>query len=293
MKYFLPILIFLSLAYSQDSTTVAIITTDGTEIIGEIIEESDIEYQIETPAGLTVKVPKKSIYKMTQFKGIVKEGKLFRPDPNKSLYIFAPSAYPIGQGGKYCRDFCVFFPSINYGLTDILSAQAGIFWAPMVDIDKIPIIGSLKASLFQQDKIALAAGGMYIRFPTIDVDDNDGKQDDIRVGGGFLFGTATYGDHLNHASLSLGWGFAQGEGEWETMDRPIVVIAGNKRISQTLALVTENWFWPELDLKYVPLSLSVRFLGKRIATDIGLILNYELISEVQLPFPIINFTYHF
>ena len=183
--------------------------------------------------------------------------------------------------------FCVFFPSFNYGLSDIFSAQVGVFWAPGLDIDKTPIIGSLKASLFDKNKIAFAGGFMYVRLPTIEID-----TDEIHVGGGFLFATGTYGDHLNHVSLTLGWGFGKGEDEWEIMDRPILVLAGNKRISQNISLVTENWIWPDLEIGYMPLSLSARFLGKRIATDVGMVFTIESISQ-GLPFPIINFTYHF
>lgn len=288
MKYLLLLVFSLSVLVAQDIQNVTIITTDGSDITGEIISETDIEYIIRTPAGLSVTVPKSAVVKIDDFEGKIKEGKLYRSDPNRSLYLFSPSAYPIGKDNKYCRDFCVLFPSFNYGLTDFLSAQAGIFWIPGLDIDDIPIIVSLKTSFYNKNKFALAGGAMYIRIPTIEIED----EDDIHLGGGFLFATATYGDNLNHASISLGWGFARGNDEWEMMDRPILVLAGNKRISQNIALVTENWIWPDLDLGYMPLSLSARFLGKRIATDIGMIFTIETISE-GLPFPIINFTYHF
>ena len=292
MKHIMLFLVLISFIYSQDAQIFTIVTTDGSEIIGSIVEESDTEYQIETPAGLTVNVPKEAIYKMTEFEGLVKEGKLFRPDPNKSLYLFSPSAYPIGKSNKYCRDFCVLFPSFNYGLSDMFSAQAGFFWVPGLDIDKIPIIGSLKASLFSKDKFSFATGAMYVRLPTIEFENNEGIDENIHLGGGFLFVTGTYGDQLNHATLSLGWGFGRGEDEWEMMSRPIFVLAGNKRITQNIAIVTENWIWPELEFGYMPLSLSARFLGKRIATDVGMVFTLETISR-GLPFPIINFTYHF
>jgi len=292
LKYLSILFMMISIAFAQDSLHVTIITTDGSEIIGKVISESDTEYNIETPAGLAVTVPKDAVLKMEEFKGEVKEGKLFRPDPNKSLYLFSPSAYPIGKSNKYCRDFCVLFPSFNYGLSDVFSAQAGFFWAPGLDIDKIPIIGSLKASLFNNDKLAFAAGAMYVRFPTIEFEDDDGNDEKIHVGGGFLFATGTYGDQLNHATLSLGWGFGRGEDEWEMMNRPIFVLAGNKRVSQNIAIVTENWIWPKLEIGYMPLSLSARFLGKKIATDVGMVFTIESISR-GLPFPIINFTYHF
>ena len=292
MKKLIFVVFFASIVFAQVEQNVTITTTDGSEIIGIIIEESDTEYKVETPAGLSITVPKDAVFKISEFKGTIKEGKLFRPDPNKSLYLFSPSAYPIGEKNKYCRDFCVFFPSFNYGLSDMFSAQVGVFWAPGLDIDKTPIVGSLKASLLHKDKFALACGAMYVRLPTIEFDNRDGDEEKIRVGGGFLFATGTYGDHLNHASLTLGWGFGRGEDEWEMMERPVFVLAGNKRLSQNIAVVTENWIWPGLELGHMPLSVSARFLGKKIATDVGLVFTLKSIS-LGLPFPILNFTYHF
>ena len=110
---------------------------------------------------------------------------------------------------------------------------------------------------------------------------------------GFLFGTGTYGDQFNHLSVSLGWGFVQIDGESEIMDRPIIVLAANKRISSKFALVTENWIIPESSVDQVPISFALRFLGKQIAVDIGGIMSLSMLEEgLALPIPIINFAYH-
>lgn len=288
MKYLFVVFLAATFIFAQDIESVSITTTDGSEIVGMITEETDAIYTVETASGIKITIPKESVVKIDDFRGKMKEGKLYRPDPNKSMYLFSPSAFPIGKNNKYCRDFCVLFPSFNYGFSDIVSAQAGIFWIPGLGIDEIPLIGSLKASLYHSEKFALAGGVMYMRIPTISIED----EDDLHLGGGFLFATGTFGDQFNHASLSLGWGFARGNDEWEMMERPIFVLAGNKRISQNIALVGESWIWPEIEFGYVPISLSARFLGRRIATDVGMLFTLETISE-GLPFPIINFTYHF
>jgi len=288
MKYLLLIFLSITLLIAQDKVTVSIITTDGSELTGEIVSEAENDYTIETPAGIKITVPKSAVIKINEFKGKIQKGKLYQPDPNKSMYLFSPSAYPIGKNNKYCRDFCILFPSFNYGITETISAQAGIFWVPGLDINDIPIIGSLKTSLFSTEKLAFAGGFMYVGIPTISIED----EEDLHLGGGFLFITGTYGDHFNHATLSLGWGFARGNDDWQMMERPIFVIAGNKRISQNIALVTENWIWPDIEFGYMPFSLSARFLGKRIATDVGILFTIETIKQ-GLPIPIINFTYHF
>jgi len=288
MKYIIFLFLTLTFLFAQDIEIVSITTTDGSEIVGTITIETEAEYTVETSSGIKITIPKEAVVKIDDFTGKMKEGKLYRPDPNKSMYLFSPSAFAIGKNNKYCRDFCVLFPSFNYGFSDVLSAQAGIFWIPGLGIDDIPIIGSLKTSIYNKNKLAFAGGAMYMRIPTISIED----EDDIHLGGGFLFVTGTYGDQFNHASLSLGWGFARGNDEWEMMERPIFVLAGNKRISQNIALVGESWIWPEIEFGYVPILLSARFIGKRIATDVGMLFTFETISQ-GLPFPIINFTYHF
>ncbi len=290
MKYIMLLFVLISFAYSQKTQTVTIITTDGSEIIGKIIEESDTEYKIETPAGLTVSVPKTAVFKMKEFDGLIKEGKLYRADPNKSMYLFAPSAFPIETGNKYCRDFCVFFPSINYGVNDIISVQAGFIWVPGIKLDQIPLIGSIKATVFQKDKIGLAGGAMYVRMPDLS-EDND--EFSTSGGGGFLFATGTYGDRFNHGSLLVGWGYGHYDGDWELMDRPIVVLAGNFRVSNTIAIITENWFPPDLEFNQFPFMVAGRFFGKHIAVDIGGIFIIDIIKDGGLPIPLINFTYHF
>jgi hypothetical protein len=278
MKYVPLLFILITIIYSQDIQTVTIITSDGSEIIGKIIEESDINYKIETISGIVMTIPKNIVSEIESYKGVIKEGKLYNPDPNKSIYIFSPSAFPIGKGNKYFRDFWIVFPSVNFGLSDVFSLQVGGIWLPGIDLEHIPLIGSIKASFYQKEKFSLASGLMYTKIADL--------------GAGFIFTTSTYGDNFNHTSLSLGWGYGRFDNEWEIMDRPIVVIAGNYRLSQSFALVTENWILPELALDEIPLSLSMRFLGKKFSVDIGALIILAMLEE-GLPIPLLNFTYHF
>jgi hypothetical protein len=283
-------------ADSQDQAikgmAVTILILDGSELTGVLEKETEEVYTLKTPAGIVIEIPKDSIVRIKAFEGKIIDKKIFRADPNKSLYLFSPSAFPIGKKNKYCRDFCLFFPSFNYGWNDVFSLQAGAFWVPGLKVDQIPLIGSIKATLYQQDKIALAAGIMYIKLPTFEFEDEDGADDEFDFGAGFTFVTGTYGDRFSHGSISLGWGFVQAEGEWEFMNRPIIVLAGNKRISNTIAIVTENWIPPEAKFSEIPMSLSARFFGKRLTVDVGILFVIDMLEE-GLPFPLLNFTYHF
>ncbi len=278
MKYFILLFALIPFSYSQDTQPVTISLDDGSQITGSIKSETEIDYTIETISGIIMTIPKNIVTKFETYTGVIKKGKLYNPDPNKSIYIFSPSAFPIGKGNKYFRDFWIIFPSMNFGLSDIFSLQIGGIWVPGINIDQIPIIGSIKASIYQQGKLRLASGIMYTKFSD--------------VGAGFVFGTGTYGDNFNHTSLSLGWGYYRSDNEWNFMDRPIAVIAGNYRLSQSFAFVTENWIWPEVAFDEILFSLSIRFLAKNISFDVGAIIILTLLEE-GLPIPLINFTYHF
>jgi len=257
-----------------------IMTVDGAEYVGRITSESETTVSILTPAGISIDIPRTSIQSIKSFEGKVVGMKIYHPDPNKSRYLIAPSAFPIESGKGYCRDFCLVFPSINYGLSNQVSIQAGIIWFPGMPIDETPVFASAKVTLMQTERAAFAAGMQYFRIPLFEGG----------FGMGFLFGTATVGDRFNHGTVSLGWGYMEVNGNWEVTNRPIVVLAGNKRMTENLALVTENWILPHTGLDSTPLSLAVRFFGKKIAVDVGGIF---ILKSGGAPTPLLDFTYHF
>ena len=74
------------------------------------------------------------------------------------------------------------------------------------------------------------------------------------------------------------------------MDKPILVLSGNKRISNSFAIVAEYWLPPEVDdPSNLPIAISGRFIGRRIAVDIGGFFSKDMGGT---PVPLINFTYH-
>ena len=264
-----------------ETKIVVIAILDGTEIIGIIQKETESTYSVKSPAGLLTEIPKTSVAKISTFEGKIINGKIYFPDPNKSMYLFAPSAFPIGHNKSYCRDFCLFFPSYNRGLTNTVSLQAGAFVFPGADFSTTPIVLSGKISLPPIGQTQIAGGVMYISFPA---------QSDVSFGGGFAFGTATLGNRFSHLSSSLGWGFFQVENRWEFQSEPIIVLSGNYRISNSIAFVGEWWRFPGSDLGETPFMISGRFIGRKIAVDIGVI---TTLHSVGFGIPLLNFTYHF
>ncbi len=259
-------------------------TTDYKSYIGSIEKEFSDSTSIKTYNGDNYTFANYEILFTFPFTGRVKNGRLQKKDPNSSFYLFSPSAFAIESGNLYCRDFCLFYPSLNYGLANIVSAQAGLFWYPGMDYENTPFVGNLKLTAFETNIFSLAAGVTYVNLPVI--------QKERIYSTGFAFVTGTLGNRYNHASVSAGLGYVQKESEWVREDKPIIVAAGNLRLFNSVSLVTENWFFPDEKIDNSLISVALRFFGKQIAVDVGATFTVNSIQEKVNPVPVINFTYH-
>lgn len=259
-------------------------TTDYKSYIGIIEKEYSDSTTIKTYKGDNYTFANSNILITFPFAGRIKNGRLQKRDPNSSFYLFSPSAFAIENGKLYCRDFCLFYPSLNYGIADIISAQAGLFWYPGMDYKNAPFVGNLKITAFETKIFSLAAGVTYINLPVI--------QKERIFSTGFAFITGTFGNRYNHASVLAGWGYIQKESEWQREDEPIIIAAGNIRLLDFVSFVTENWFFPNEKIKDSFLTMALRFFGRQIAVDFGATFTVNSIQEKIAPIPVINITYH-
>ena len=298
MKLFLPLLFLTHLVFGQDTLEtsakknlsrswpqekaeglIEIETKDGNIFLGTVVEETKDNYKIKTNDGIEINVPKSFVKTFGAIKTTEVGGEVWRADPNKSMYLFAPSAFPIENHKAYYRDFCLFPPSYNRGFGNNFSLQFGAFIFPGMDFSNLPIIISGKFSLPQKGPARFAAGMMYVSVPF----------EENSFGTGIAFGTTTLGNRFTHFSASLGWGFFRFEDEWEFADEPMLVLASNIRVSNSMAFVAEYWKFPNVDALDLPLMVSARFIGRKLAVDVGTFLFKDMEG---IPPPILNFTYH-
>ena len=184
MKRFLPLLILTGLLFGQDTVEtsakknisqmetqedveglIEIETKDGNIFLGTLLEETEDNYKIKTNDGIEINVPKSSVKSFNAIATAEFGDEVWRADPNKSMYLFAPSAFPIENNKSYCRDFCLFFPSYNRGFGNGFSMQFGAFIVPEMDFSNLPIIISGKFSSPQVGSARAAAGVMYVSVP--------------------------------------------------------------------------------------------------------------------------------
>ncbi len=100
-------------------------------------------------------------------------------------------------------------------------------------------------------------------------------------------GTVTLGTPDAHLGVSAGPPFVAGSGANEVGD-VLLSVSGNVRVSDRIALVSENWFVPGGDTGYV-LSGAVRFIGQRLGVDAGLV----FVKGADIPVPWLDFTFMF
>ncbi|MDE0962401.1 MAG: hypothetical protein OSB73_04680 [Candidatus Latescibacteria bacterium] len=270
-------------AQSQETlvnTLVAITLTDGTQVQGTILRQDKTHITIATSSGLEVKVPRDSIVSTRNIKS--SNGALTRSDPNYSRLMFAPTGRPLRRGQGYWSNYYIFFPGITYGLTNQISMTAGLSVFPGLGLGDQLLSLAPKIALYQNEDFALSAGTLYMSITD-------------EIGGGMAFLVGTKGSPDKSFTAGLGLGYINEEDEpVDFAAHPVILLGSNIRLSDSLALVSENWFitGENLGLDEQPLGIALRFFGKDLAVDLGAIIIGKVIKE-GFPIPWLSAVYHF
>ena len=264
---------------SADST--AIVTMlDGSIYIGDIISQGEGRIRMLTENIGEIEIPLEKV-RSIKIVGPERffEGSYFFENPNATRYLFGPSAIPLRKGEGYYQNTYVILQMFNYGLTDFLSVGGGF--------DVItPFVGGtgplfiLTPKLGTQLTEKIHAGGGLLYANTLAADGFGGV--------GILYGVGTYGSRENNITAGLGWGFIEGDFD----SRPIITVSGMMRASQRIGLVSENWFIPS-DGYAGFISYGLRFMGERITVDFAFINSAEILEEILIGIPYIDFVVKF
>ena len=114
---------------------------------------------------------------------------------------------------------------------------------------------------------------------------------DTSGGMAFVVGTKGSPDKSFTCGLALGY-IAEEDEAVEFAEHPVLVLGGNVRLSETTALVSENWIITGQGLGpgEQPLGIALRFFGARIAVDAGAVIFLE---GEGFPLPWLSFVYNF
>ena len=266
---------------ASTDTIVTMELTDGSSFNGQIIEESDQIILFRTVSGMEMKVQKNMVKSIRPLQGKLVEGKYYRLDPNYSRLLFAPTGRPLKKGHGYFSDYYVFFPGISYGITNHITLMGGFTIIPGVSLKDQLKYFAPKIGVDINEKLAFSAGALY---GTVE-----------NLGAGIGFAVLTVGERDKSFTVGMGLGYTKDEEEhFEFAKHPILMLGGNMRLSNSVALLTENWFvlGETFRISYQPFTIAVRFFGDNLSADVGFIIIGEVIKE-GFPIPWLSFVYNF
>lgn len=251
-----------------------IVLYDGTKLTGTIEREDETTVFFRTLSDMPIEIPRSQIKLRKLLTGKMVEGKYFREDPNHTRLLFAPTARSLKTGQGYFSAYQIFFPFVAFGITDFLSMSGGVSLFPFTTHQLYYL--APKVRFFHQQNFDLAGGVLYMNITGGDFE-----------GGGLVYGVGTYGTSRWGLTFGLAYGFSGGD----LANKPVLMLGGEHRLSNSIKIITENWLPPESDVAL--LSLGIRLFGEHLAADFALIHPAGADTE-GFPFmPWIGFAYNF
>ena len=325
---------------------VLVVLKDGQQLRGTLLGWTDTSLMLLLPMGSSLTLPRDSVASVLPDMGGPPRAPVVRSPrprtthlraelprdqwraPNRTRYLYAPSAMMLKEGEGYFSQKMLIFSSVAVGVSDNFSVLAGSA-VPFLfaGSEGANLVAAAKAGLELSDSFWMSAGveGFFIPSfggscddvfePAPSVTDPDDPSrtkpsaavndcDDGSFGGGGAFGfafmNATVGDPMAHATLAVGipWSFS---GAIDMSFPLVTVLAANLRLGQGFALVSENWFIPiEPDCQpgdscgsgpAIIGGLLARFIGPHSSWDIGM-LTVSSPEGDTFPIPWFDYTYH-
>lgn len=191
-------------------------------------------------------------------------GRFRFPNPHDTRYFFGPTGIPIKHRKGYYQNVLLTTNFINYGITKNISIGGGFEFISTVLRNPIwfltPKIG------FDVSRNVHVAGGVLVA--------GFAAQGTAALG----YGVFTFGNSETNLSLGLGYGYLEGQ----LARYPAIMISGTHRVSNGIALMTENYIIPNTGFFGIQ---GIRILSNKNSFDIGAIIIPQIVNFIPaLPF---------
>mgnify|MGYP003811387117 CR=1 FL=1 len=275
-----------------DTSKYTILFSDGTIILGEILNFSNEFIELYSPNLGKINIKTNGVVKIHKGGKVGLDANIAEENPHYSRYFYAPSAIPLPKGEGYFQDIYLIFVSGNYAISNSTVIGGGFSILPGIDISEQVFFLNAKVAYPVSEKFYLGGGGLY--FGIGDIGGN--------IGLGYVVGT--YGSKNHNLTLGVGYGFTDNK----LMEAPVFTLCGMTRISKRISLMTENWFITVSYDEDIPpdytstktvrefhalISYGLRFFGEKLSVDLGF-MNVPTSGELFFPgFPYIDFVVRF
>jgi hypothetical protein len=260
---------------------------DGGRLMGTVLAIEGDTLVIHTRDAGDVRLAKVRVERITRISERANAtGQYWFENPHGTRYLFSSSAIPLRQGEGYYQNTYLLLNSVAVGVTNNISVGGGIELLSMFVSDSPGPIFFLTAKGGAKVVKDLHVGGgvLYTSVPDVF---SDGSSE--RVGVGFLFTQATYGNLDHQVTGSVGWAY----GNDEIAQRPVLTLSGLTRVGRKIALLSENWFVPDELGYYAVFSYGVRFMGESIAVDLAFLNNSDIAEGIVIGIPWVDFVVKF
>ena len=276
----------------QADQAVVITLKDGQQLTGNMSCKED-QCTLSSGSEMTLKFKRSSVQSI-EYVGEQEKDKRTKaikgdqPEPNRTRYLYSPSAFSLKSGEAYLSQKQLFFTSVAYGVTDQLTLLAGAIipaWA--LGLEGFNMILGGKYAFELSDHFRLAVGSEAFIFP------------ELKGGLVQTFIGLTYGTQTDHLTLNVGKPFLVTTDEEfrDSQDNGLIMfsLSGNTRLTELIRLVSENWLIvTDASSEYLHFnSLAARFQGAKMAADLGFIFFGVDGTVFPLPLPWLDFTYNF
>lgn len=254
-------------------------TADGSTLIGRVVRLDEREIVFETESG-SMTIPRERVRSIrTVPASAIRNGRYWHPDPNRTRLLFAPTGRMLEKGRGYFADYYVFFPTVNYGVTDRVSLGGGMSLFPTGNLGDQLYFFTPKVGLRQSERFNLAVGALVIRIPEFDEDEDSPL---VSV----IYSAGTWGGTDRNLTLGAGYGMV----DTDFADRPLIVLGGEYRLTRRTALVSENWMMPGVD--NILISYGLRLFTETLSVDLALL--NTLGEDALFPgIPYVDFVWNF
>lgn len=189
------------------------------------------------------------------------------PNPHMTRYFFGPSATQLKQGEGYYQNLLIVGNFVNVGITDHISIGGGFEFISLVNGSPIgfltPKIGTEISEHWSVSTGAFIVGGFDL------------------FAGALPYAVTTY-TH-GESSITAGVGLWTDFDEFYT-DEPAILISGTHRITNSLALLSENYIIVDSFRPYFFGIQGIRILSEKNAFDIGIVFFDEFTDGIPLPY---------
>ena len=245
---------------------VIVTMNNGEEFIGTIIQKND-EVLVLNSANGELNLRVLQIAKIEEY---TYEGEFLFPSSHETRYFFGPSAIPLKKETGYYHNVYVLGNFINYGLSDNFSIGGGLEFISLMLGHPIyfltPKVG------FKVDEKVHVGGGLIVA----------GVAGEDHV---FLaYGVSTFGTSESNVSIGLGYGKAG------DVPGQAIMFSGTQRVSNSMALLTENYIFNDSGAKYYHGVHGVRILSKDNSFDFGLLVSSEFSGDVLPALPYVAYS---